>query len=178
MPETVLGLNAYHGDSSAALLRAGAFVSGVEEERLNRVKHWAGFPGRALASTLAEAGVNPREVAHVAVSRDPGGHLLDKALFAFRRRPSFDAIRSRLREPQASVRRRHPAGLGRAGHPRQGASRRAPSCAPRINLLLFPVRGGRVPHRGRVRRLRVVDVGRGAWEPALRSGRRLSDSRS
>ena len=40
----ILGLNAFHGDASAALLRDGQLVAALEEERLNRVKHWAGFP--------------------------------------------------------------------------------------------------------------------------------------
>jgi hypothetical protein len=40
----VLGINAYHGDVSAVLLRDGQLVAAVEEERFRRVKHWAGFP--------------------------------------------------------------------------------------------------------------------------------------
>lgn len=96
MSEFLLGINAYHGDSSAAVLQGGAFVSGVDEERLNRIKHWAGFPAEAIRTTLVDAGAEPADLEHVAVSRNPGAHLLEKALFAFRRRPSLDAIRSRL----------------------------------------------------------------------------------
>ena len=46
----ILGLNAFHGDSSAALLRDGQLVAALEEERLNRIKHWAGLPVAAAAS--------------------------------------------------------------------------------------------------------------------------------
>ncbi|HQR65792.1 MAG TPA: carbamoyltransferase C-terminal domain-containing protein [Thermoanaerobaculia bacterium] len=92
----ILGLNAYHGDSSAALLEDGRFVSGVEEERLNRVKHWAGFPGLAVRQVMDDAAAGLDEVDAVAVSRDPSAHLLEKVLFAFRRRPSLEAVRSRL----------------------------------------------------------------------------------
>jgi carbamoyltransferase len=92
----VLGINAFHGDASAVLLRDGQLLAGVEEERLNRVKHWAGFPARAIGAVLDEAGTDLMRVAHVAVSRDPRAHLLDKALFAFRRRPGLDAIKDRL----------------------------------------------------------------------------------
>jgi carbamoyltransferase len=92
----VLGLNAFHGDAAAVLVRDGALVAGVEEERLNRVKHWAGFPSRAIAAVLEESGADLEGVAHVAVSRDPRAHLLDKALFAFRRRPGLAAIKDRL----------------------------------------------------------------------------------
>src|SRR2546421_522853 len=51
----ILGLNAFHGDASAALLSDGQLVAAVEEERLNRIKHWAGFP--VLASPFEEAAV-------------------------------------------------------------------------------------------------------------------------
>jgi len=92
----ILGINAFHGDSAAALLRGGHFSAGVEEERLNRVKHWAGFPSAAVAEVLRSGGVSLGDVSAVAVSRDPSAHLMEKVLFAFRRRPSLEAIRSRL----------------------------------------------------------------------------------
>ena len=40
----ILGLNIYHGDSSACLMKDGEIIFAIEEERINRVKHWAGFP--------------------------------------------------------------------------------------------------------------------------------------
>ena len=40
----VLGINAYHADSGACILKDGNVIFAIEEERLNRVKHWAGFP--------------------------------------------------------------------------------------------------------------------------------------
>src|SRR5438132_3922757 len=92
----VLGINAFHGDSSAVLLKDGAFRAGIEEERLNRIKHWAGFPARAIATVLAMGGIALEDVEHVAVSRDPKAHLFEKAVFAFKHRPGLDAIRSRL----------------------------------------------------------------------------------
>jgi carbamoyltransferase len=53
----ILGLNAFHGDSSAALVRDGVLLAAAEEERFRRVKHWAGFPSRAIAYCLREAGL-------------------------------------------------------------------------------------------------------------------------
>ena len=35
----ILGLNAYHGDASACVLRDGVLVAATEEERFRRVKH-------------------------------------------------------------------------------------------------------------------------------------------
>ena len=45
----VVGLNAYHGDVSAAVVRDGQLIAAIEEERFRRIKHCAGFPHRALA---------------------------------------------------------------------------------------------------------------------------------
>lgn len=76
----VLGLNAYHGDSSAALLINGQLVMAVEEERFNRVKHWAGLPVQAAAACLAET--DTARVGHIAISRDPKAHFLSKLIRA------------------------------------------------------------------------------------------------
>ena len=34
----ILGLNAFHGDSSAALVRDGKLIAAAEEERFRRIK--------------------------------------------------------------------------------------------------------------------------------------------
>ena len=78
MATYVLGINAYHGDVSAALLRDGQLVAAVEEERFRRIKHWAGFPTLAIRSVLDMAGIRGQDVRHVAVSRDPKANLLRK----------------------------------------------------------------------------------------------------
>jgi len=74
----ILGLNAFHGDASAALLRDGFLVAAIEEERLNRIKHWAGLPTLAAASCLA--GTDPGDLKHVAISRDPRANFGRKLL--------------------------------------------------------------------------------------------------
>ena len=56
----ILGLNAFHGDAAAALVIDGELVNAVEEERLNRVKHCAGFPALAARWCLEDAGLDPR----------------------------------------------------------------------------------------------------------------------
>jgi carbamoyltransferase len=86
-PVHVLGLNAYHGDVSAALLRDGVLIAAVEEERFRRIKHVAGFPGEAVAHCLRIGGIGPQDIAHVGISRNPRAHLVRKGLFALRHRP-------------------------------------------------------------------------------------------
>jgi carbamoyltransferase len=72
----ILALNAFHGDASAALLSDGQLVAAYEEERFNRLKHWAGFPAQAAKACLV--GIDPATLAHVAISRDPRAHLWRK----------------------------------------------------------------------------------------------------
>lgn len=72
----ILGLNAYHGDSSAAILLNGELAMAVEEERFNRIKHWAGLPVQAAAACLAATDTN--SVSHVAISRNPRAHFFTK----------------------------------------------------------------------------------------------------
>ncbi len=93
----VLGINAYHGDVSAALLRDGHLVAAVEEERFRRIKHWAGFPTLAIRSVLEMAGIRGQDVRHVAVSRDPKANLLRKGLFTVTHRPDLRLVLDRVR---------------------------------------------------------------------------------
>lgn len=72
----VLGLNAFHGDASAAVLVNGHLEAALEEERLNRIKHWAGFPELAARACLEATGPDPAE--HVAISRNPKAHFWTK----------------------------------------------------------------------------------------------------
>lgn len=78
----VLGINAYHGDASAAIVHNGKLIAAVEEERFNRIKHCAGFPEQAIRYCLNAAGISLEDLDHVGISRDPSAHLHKKVLFA------------------------------------------------------------------------------------------------
>jgi carbamoyltransferase len=93
----ILGLNAYHGDSSACIVIDGKLIAAVEEERFRRVKHWAGFPTEAIKYCLNEAGAEVADIDHIAVNRNPTANLLKKTLFAFQKRPSFRLVKDRLK---------------------------------------------------------------------------------
>src|ERR1700732_3752537 len=80
----VLGINAYHGNASAAIIADGRLVAAVEEERFNRVKYAAGFPAAAIRFCLEAAGITLREVDHIAIPRDPRARLGTKLLYALR----------------------------------------------------------------------------------------------
>jgi carbamoyltransferase len=91
----ILGINAYHGNASAALVSDGRLVAAVEEERFNRVKYAAGFPAAAIRYCLQTAGISLGEVDHVAVPRNPWARLGTKLLYALRM-PSFARERAKV----------------------------------------------------------------------------------
>jgi carbamoyltransferase len=93
----VLGINAYHGDSSACLLKEGELVAAAEEERFRRVKHWAGFPSKAIRYCLEEAGIGLEEVAHAAINRDPKANLWRKIGFTLAKRPDLRLVLDRIK---------------------------------------------------------------------------------
>jgi carbamoyltransferase len=78
----ILGINAYHGDSSACIIKDGKLVAAVEEERFRRIKHWAGFPSEAIRYCLIEANVKIEDIDYIAINRNPMAHIIRKAFFA------------------------------------------------------------------------------------------------
>src|SRR5215472_5759806 len=97
----ILGLNAFHADSSAALVRDGKLIAAAEEERFRRIKHWAGFPSQAIAYCLAQAGVTLAQVNHIAVNQDSRANLGRKFAYLLTRRPDPGLIISRLKNRRA-----------------------------------------------------------------------------
>jgi carbamoyltransferase len=93
----ILGLNAFHGDAAAALVIDGELVNAVEEERLNRVKHCAGFPELAARWCLEDAGLDPRELDYVAIGRDPRANIGAKVIRTILTRPSPRYVMERFR---------------------------------------------------------------------------------
>ena len=91
----ILGINAFHGNASAAIVCDGQLVAAVEEERFNRVKYAAGFPVAAIRYCLETAGLKLSEVDHVAIPRNPWARLGTKLLYAMRM-PSFARERAKV----------------------------------------------------------------------------------
>ncbi len=91
----ILGLNAYHGDSSACIYKDGILIAGTEEERIRRIKHWAGLPTEAIRFCLGEANIGLEDVDHITVSRDPKAKLGSKLLHTLKNRVSIKALLNR-----------------------------------------------------------------------------------
>lgn len=85
----ILGLSICSGhDSSAAVIKGGKLIAAVEEERLNRIKHFSGFPALSIKFCLKEAGLVPEDIHYVGIPWHPYVHLLDRMKFVFFNSPS------------------------------------------------------------------------------------------
>jgi carbamoyltransferase len=78
----ILGLNMFHADASAAIIDDGKVLFAIAEERLNRKKHFAGFPALAVKACLEAAGARISDLDHVAVGQDSDAHLAKKVQYA------------------------------------------------------------------------------------------------
>ncbi len=67
----ILGISAYYHDSAACLVVDGEIVAAAQEERFTRKKHDAGFPKKATAYCLKEAGIRPEDLDLVAFYDKP-----------------------------------------------------------------------------------------------------------
>lgn len=72
-------------------------IAAVEEERFNRIKHWAGFPSQSIRYCLETAGVSATDLDHIAISFNPRANLSKRVGFVLRFRPSPTAILDRLK---------------------------------------------------------------------------------
>lgn len=93
----ILGLNAYHGDSSACLVRDGRLIAAAEEERFRRIKHWAGFPSEAIRYCLLEARIRLSDLDVVAINQDAGANLWRKVAYMVTHRPDLGLVLDRIR---------------------------------------------------------------------------------
>ena len=94
----IIGINAFHADSSACLVIDGKLISAVEEERFNRIKHWAGFPIKSIKYCLEQSNLNISEIDHISINIDPKANYLKKLLFLAKHRPSFSLVFDRIKK--------------------------------------------------------------------------------
>ena len=71
MNKVILGINSNHADSSACIIVNGKIVAAAEEERFNRIKHWAGFPENAISYCLEDSGIKFKDIEEVAINTNP-----------------------------------------------------------------------------------------------------------
>ncbi|MDH3691912.1 MAG: carbamoyltransferase, partial [Gammaproteobacteria bacterium] len=118
----ILGLNSYHGDASACVVVDGVLRSAAEEERFRRVKHWAGFPSKAIESCIMEAGIGLSDIDHIAINSDPKANRLGKIAYTLSGRANPSLVLEKL------ITR------GRRNNPIDELEKRFPDCTINANI--------------------------------------------
>lgn len=77
----ILGLNTNHADSSACLMKDGELLFGIEEERINRIKHWAGLPIKSIEECLKSTGIDSSEITDISLNTNPLSNFGKKSIF-------------------------------------------------------------------------------------------------
>ena len=97
----IIGINAFHADSSAAIFKDGELLFAIEEEKLNRLKHWAGFPELSIKKCLEFTKIDSRMVTDVSMNTNPLSNLnkkipyfLQKYLFGNKKKEIFKRIKN------------------------------------------------------------------------------------
>ena len=84
----ILGLNCYHADSSACIIIKGKLEFGIEEERINRKKHWAGLPINSINACLINNNLTISDVTDIVINTNPYSNIKQP----FRSRFLFEAF--------------------------------------------------------------------------------------
>jgi len=85
----ILGINAFHANSSACILKNNEVIFAIEEERINRIKNWSGFPVRSIYLCLEYANINLNEVKCIAINKNLKSNLIQKVFFSFQNYNNF-----------------------------------------------------------------------------------------
>ena len=77
----ILGINSNHADASVCLIKNNKLTCAVEEERFNRIKHWAGFPDLSIRNILKNQNIEIDQIDFVAINSDPLSNIFPKLYF-------------------------------------------------------------------------------------------------
>ena len=94
----ILGFNCYGHDSAASLVIDNKVVFAVEEERLNRKKHYGGIPVNAIKECLKFANITLSDIDHVTFFWKPGISYSKIPVFLFK---YWHKVPSLLREQRS-----------------------------------------------------------------------------
>ena len=92
----ILGLNAFHGDCSACLFKDDKLLVAIEEERLTRIKHTAGFPVNSIKFCLDYERIKLKDIELVAVNRNPNQRIINKIIYAIKNAFSLKKLSNRI----------------------------------------------------------------------------------
>ena len=80
----ILGLNFNHADSSACIIKNGELIFGIEEERINRIKHWSGVPHGSIKEALKYSKINLDEITDITINSNPISNLTYKITYGLK----------------------------------------------------------------------------------------------
>ena len=80
----ILGLNIFHADTAACLIKNGKLISAVEEERFTRIKHFSGFPKNSIDFCLKESNLTLADIDIVTVNYNKNYNFKEKILFTLK----------------------------------------------------------------------------------------------
>ena len=80
----IIGLNLFHADSSACLVKDGKLTAAVEEERFSRIKNFSGFPIESIRFCLKENNLDISDIDLIAVNNNKFYNYKEKISFGLR----------------------------------------------------------------------------------------------
>ena len=93
----ILGLNIFHGDAAACIIKDEKIIVAIEEERINRIKHSSGFPIKSINYCLKYSNLNISDIDFVCINRNPKVNLINKIIFVLSNKPSLSYILDRAK---------------------------------------------------------------------------------
>ena len=81
----ILGLNCYHTDTAACLIKNGKLEFAIEEERLNREKHTSELPILSIKECLRQTNTREEEITHIAFNTNPNSNFFNKIKFLLKK---------------------------------------------------------------------------------------------
>jgi carbamoyltransferase len=98
----ILGINAYHPNSSACLLVNGEIKIALEEERINRIKYWSGLPINAIKLCLKNQNIEFSNIDYVAINQNFFANIFSKIKYILYKRPDIffliNSFKNRLKK--------------------------------------------------------------------------------
>ena len=85
----ILGVNAFHANSSACILKNNQVIFAIEEERINRIKNWSGFPIESIKMCLNHVDIKLNDLEFIALNRNSKSNLKQKVFFSIQNLNNF-----------------------------------------------------------------------------------------
>ena len=77
----ILGLNVYHPDSSACIIKDNKLIFAIEEERINRLKHFSGLLINSINECLKKTEISFEDIDFISINTNPEINRFEKIKF-------------------------------------------------------------------------------------------------